>query len=109
MDRNHYHRQQITVVGFGGKLGEDSVLSDIRLVVKNSKFCSAKYTVVPGVSDYFSAIIKSLPEKFNQSTVFCASSEGEELNTCKGDSGKIHIFKHYYILTKVIVSIYVVG
>ena len=46
----------------------------------------SRYTVGTFSKD-FSAIWKSLPEKFNNTTVFCAQQFGTDFGTCNGDSG----------------------
>ena len=61
----------------------EEIWSDILL-----QFCFifSRYTV-GSFHREFSAIWKSLPEKFNNTTAFCAQQSGTNFGTCKGDSG----------------------
>ena len=73
------------LTGFGpAALGE--ILTEERLVVQPSGFCSAVYDVKP--FDRYSGIIGiSLPKLFNDDSVMCAKREGSNAGTCAGDSG----------------------
>ena len=84
---NHLYDKTGYVVAYGpnGK-NAPSELTAIDLPVRRTDWCDELYDVKP-LHPKFTAIRKTLPNKFNNPSIFCAQKEGSNLGTCEGDSG----------------------
>ena len=89
-NQNHLYRQGISVIGYGpmsGSADDDRTsVTQLDLVVKKKRFCNQKYDV-KSIDRNYLTIMDSLPNLFNDKSVFCASNQGQESGTCGGDSG----------------------
>ena len=63
-----------------------TAVTQLDLAVKKKRFCNQKYDVKSSHRNYLT-IMASLPNLFNDKSVFCASSQGRDSGTCGGDSG----------------------
>ena len=88
---NHLQFRFIKVLGYGPQDDEDLLLTSIDLNVKTTTHCNQKYTVGRSTR-YFYEIEDALPNKFNGGSIFCASNDGTEAGTCRGDSGGPTLF-----------------
>ena len=61
-------------------------VTSLDLVVKKKRFCNQKYEVRSSHRNYLT-IMASLPNLFEDKSVFCASNQGQDSGTCGGDSG----------------------
>ena len=89
-NQNHLYRQGIHIIGYGpmsGSADDDRTsVTQLDLVVKKKRFCNQKYEVKSSHRNYLT-IMASLPNLFNDKSVFCASNQGQDSGTCGGDSG----------------------
>ena len=86
-DSNHLYDRTGFVIAYGpdGK-NSSSKLTTIDLPVRSTDWCEELYDVKP-LHPKFTAIRKTLPNKFNNPSIFCAQKEGSPFGTCEGDSG----------------------
>ena len=77
--------------GFGPQDEENLMLTAIDLNIKPIAICNSKYDVRQDNRNYWT-IFDSLPNKFNNGSVFCASNFGTDDGTCRGDSGGAALF-----------------
>ena len=86
-DSTHLYDISGYVIAYGpdGK-NAPSRLTAIDLPVRRTDWCEELYDVKP-LHPKFTAIRKTLPNKFNNPSIFCAQKEGSHLGTCEGDSG----------------------
>ena len=82
---NHLDYGYVIAYGPDGK-NAPSKLTVINLPVKKKLWCENLYDVNP-LDPKFPAIRKTLPDKFNNPSIFCAQQQGSHLGTCEGDSG----------------------
>ena len=61
-------------------------VTQLDLVVKKKRFCNQKYEVKSSHRNYLT-IMSSLPNLFDDKSVFCANNQGRDSGTCGGDSG----------------------
>ena len=61
---------------------EDSILRDLLIIGTLKSICNDKYTV-PESDDNYDTIVKSLPNLFDDQSVFCAGLQGTNAGTCK--------------------------
>ena len=85
-DSDHLAFVGIKVLGFGPQDEENLMLTAIDLNIKPIAICNSKYDVRQDNRNYWT-IFDSLPNKFNNGSVFCASNFGTDDGTCRGDSG----------------------
>ena len=83
MDKNHLQFRGIKVLGYGPTNGKDLFLTSIDLEVIPIDICNERYTVVESDQDFYE-IENSLPTKFENGSVFCASNYGTPDGTCQG-------------------------
>ena len=86
-DLNHLTDISAYVVAYrpDGK-NAPSNLTAIDLPVRSTDRCE-NLNDVNSLHPKFTAISKTLPNKFNNPSIFCAQKEGSNLGTCEGDSG----------------------
>ena len=76
------------MIGFGPLRSEanfeeaDAILRDLLIIGMLKRICNDKYTV-PKTNDNYDSVLKSLPNLFEDSTVFCGGIEGKNFGTCK--------------------------
>ena len=83
MDKNHLQFRGIKVLGYGPTNDKDLFLTSIDLEVIPIDICNERYTVVESDQDFYE-IENSLPTKFENGSVFCASNYGTPDGTCQG-------------------------
>ena len=84
-ESNHLDFGSVVAYGPDGK-NAPSKLTAIDLTVRSTEWCDDLYDV-KRLDPKFTAIRKTLPDKFNNPSIFCAQKEGSHHGTCEGDSG----------------------
>ena len=91
--RDHSRKGHI-MLGFGRNKNKDnsgSVLTQLDLDVQPTSYCSKRYGEI--LSDdnhrFHTKTKNTLPEKFNEDSLLCASKLGRDSGSCPGDSGGI--------------------
>jgi len=89
-NQNKFKKQTVDVIGYGPMRGDDdkdrTALTRLGLTARSKRFCNKKYTLQTTDANYF-VIEQSLPNKFNNPSIFCAQNAGASDGTCGGDSG----------------------
>ena len=90
----HIGDKPLAVVGYGPLRSDVKVLDNPKPLLRDLKVtgfkvrtCQNKYSSVSTDDSRYKAIEESLPQKFENPSIFCAGIEGSNAGTCSGDSG----------------------
>merc|ERR1712156_7108 len=91
---SHIGDKTLAVVGYGPLRSDVKVLDNPKPLLRDLKVtgfkvrtCQNKYSGVSTDDSRYKTIEKSLPQKFQNPSIYCAGIEGRNAGTCSGDSG----------------------